>query len=262
MRAAAIAVVTCATALAHAQPTGKVTGKITVTEADGKPATGAAVVVYIVGPKEPADATAVAKVAQKGRSFQPELVAVTAGGKVEFPNGDPFLHNVFSQSSTRKFDLGSFKKGESKTKEFEKPGVIDVYCNIHPEMAATILVLPNKLHTRTTAGGTFTLDNVPAGTWKVFAYTRRTTKPVSASVTVTAGAATTADLALQRGLEPEHLNKYGEKYRSGSPTTYRQTTERCAAVLGSARVGDLLRTEGGAIGMSATAPRMSMTSGW
>ena len=114
MRAAVIAVVTWATAIAQAQApvaTGKVTGKVTVTEADGKAAVGAEVVVYIVGPKDPADANAVAKIAQKGRSFQPELVAVTAGGKVEFPNGDPFLHNVFSQSSTRKFDLGSFKKG-------------------------------------------------------------------------------------------------------------------------------------------------------
>jgi hypothetical protein len=140
---------------------------------------------------------------------------------VNFPNEDAFLHNVFSQSSSRKFDLGSFKKGETKTKEFPSPGVVDVYCNIHPEMAATIVVLPNTRHTRTAADGTFTLDGVPVGNWTVFAYTRRATKPVSAKVAVTAGADTKIDLAIQRGAEPEHLNKYGEKYRSGTPNTYR-----------------------------------------
>jgi plastocyanin len=204
---------------AVAAPGGRVAGKVTVSEADGKPAVGAEVIVYVVGFSEPAG-TSTASIAQKGRAFVPDLVAITVGEKVAFPNGDPFLHNVFSQSTARKFDLGSFKKNETKQKEFPTPGVIDVYCNIHPEMAATILVLPNRRHTRTKADGTFTLEGVPPGTWTVFAYTRRATRPVSAKVTVAAGAETTIALALQRGAEPEHLNKYGEKYRP-TTTTYR-----------------------------------------
>lgn len=204
---------------AAAAPGGKVSGKVKVTEADGKPTPGAEVIVYVVGFTEPPGAAQV-NIEQKGRKFVPELVAVTLGGKVTFPNRDSFLHNVFSQSTPRKFDLGSFKKGESKTKEFPQPGVVDVYCNIHPEMAATILVLPNTRHTRAAADGTFAIDGVPPGNWTVFAYTRRATKPVSSKVTVTAGAETRIDLALQRGAEPEHLNKYGEKYRSGTPNTY------------------------------------------
>lgn len=216
-----IVAVALASSSAAAGPTGRVTGKVTVTEADGKPtAAGVEVIVYVVGFTEPASAAPVT-VKQKGRRFVPELVAVTLGGKVTFPNEDAFLHNVFSQSSSRKFDLGSFKKGEAKTKEFPSPGVVDVYCNIHPEMAATILVLPNQRHTRTAADGSFTLDGVPAGTWTVFAYTRRAAKPVNAKVTVTAGADTKIEMAIQRGAEPEHLNKYGEKYRSGTPNTYR-----------------------------------------
>lgn len=218
---------TCIAALALAAPTsavadpaGRVIGKVTVTDAGGTPAPGAEVIVYVVGFSEPAG-TAQVSVEQRGRKFVPELVAVTLGGKVSFPNRDAFLHNVFSQSSPRKFDLGSFKKNETKTKEFTSPGVVDVYCNIHPEMAATILVLPNQRHTRVAADGTFALDGVPPGTWTVFAYTRRATKPVSTKVTVTAGADTTIALAIQRGAEPEHLNKYGEKYRAGSPNTYR-----------------------------------------
>ncbi len=219
LRRAAIVLVLLVNAagLAHADSAGRVIGKVTVTEADGKPAPGADVIVYVVGFNEPAAAEAVT-IAQKGRKFAPDLVAITVGGKVEFPNGDPFLHNVFSQSTARKFDLGSFKRGESKQKEFPSPGVVDVYCNIHPEMAATILVLPNRRHTRAGSDGSFVLDGVPAGTWTVFAYTRRAAKPVSAKVSVTAGTDTSIHLAVQRGAEPEHLNKYGEKYRPGGQT--------------------------------------------
>jgi plastocyanin len=204
---------------AIAGPTGAIAGKVTVTDSDGKPARGAEVIVYVVGFAEPAG-TEVVTVAQKGRKFVPDLVAITVGEKVAFPNGDAFLHNVFSQSKDRKFDLGSFKKGETKTKEFPSPGVIDVYCNIHPEMAATIVVLPNRRHTRTKPDGTFLLEGVPTGSWTLFAYTRRATKPVSSKVTVLADGETEINLALQRGAEPEHLNKYGEKYRPNT-TTYR-----------------------------------------
>ncbi|MBA3454893.1 MAG: hypothetical protein H0T42_17525 [Deltaproteobacteria bacterium] len=223
MRAVVLLAFASLASTAVAQPAGRIAGKVTVSEADGTQAVGAETVVYVVGFTEPPGSltgTSVATIAQKGRRFVPDLLAITVGDKVAFPNGDPFLHNVFSQSTARKFDLGSFKKGETKQKEFPTPGVIDVYCNIHPEMAATILVLPNRRHTRTRPDGTFTLDGVPPGTWTVFAYTRRATRPVSAKVTVTTGADTTINLALSRGAEPEHLNKYGEKYRP-SVTTYR-----------------------------------------
>ncbi|HEU0033461.1 MAG TPA: hypothetical protein VFQ53_22675 [Kofleriaceae bacterium] len=219
----ALVVVLAVPALAHAG--GSVTGKVTVTETDGKAAQGAEVIVYVVGP--PADAPGApaapskkVQIEQKGRRFVPDLVAITINDEVEFPNRDSFLHNVFSQSPGRKFDLGSYKKGESKSRAFSQAGVIDVYCNIHPEMAATILVLPNRWHTRAKADGTFTLDNIPAGNWTVFAYTRRATKPASAKVTVADKSATTVNLSVTRGAEAEHLNKYGSKY-SGDGGTYR-----------------------------------------
>ncbi len=217
MRSLVLLLLLAGTAIAG--PTGAIAGKVTVTDSDGKPARGAEVIVYVVGFTEPAG-TEVVTVAQKGRKFVPDLVAITVGEKVAFPNGDALLHNVFSQSKDRKFDLGSFKKGETKTKEFPAPGVIDVYCNIHPEMAATIVVLPNRRHARTKPDGTFVLEGIPTGSWTLFAYTRRATKPVSSKVTVLADGETEINLALQRGAEPEHLNKYGEKYRPNT-TTYR-----------------------------------------
>jgi plastocyanin len=218
----------CVSTAASAQPKaatppapagGKIVGRVTVTEADGKPVTGADVIVYVVGFDEQGGA-GLATIQQKGRKFVPDLVAITKNDSVDFPNEDNFLHNVFSQSPPRRFDLGSFKKGEHKQKQFEQTGVVDVYCNIHPEMAATILVLPNKKHTRADPSGKYLLENVPPGEWNLFAYTRRTTKPVSAHVTVKAGGETSIDLALVRGAEAPHMNKYGEKYHDSGTGTY------------------------------------------
>jgi plastocyanin len=200
------------------QPAGRITGRVTVTAAGGQPAAGAEVIVYVVGFKEP-PAKTTTTIAQQGRRFVPDLVAITAGDRVAFPNNDAFLHNVFSQSSARRFDLGSYRRGEEKDKEFPAPGVVDVYCNIHPEMAATILVVPNRRHTRAGPDGRFVLEGVPPGTWTVFAYTRRAVKPASAKVTVTAGADASIDLAVVRGAENEHRNKYGTKY-TGTGGTY------------------------------------------
>ena len=212
MRALAIAAVVAGLpAAAAAEPTGRVVGTVKVAEPDRQPASPADVIVYVVGFTEPAS-DKVTTIAQKGRKFVPDLVAITVGERVEFPNLDPFLHNVFSQSTPRKFDLGSFSRGETKEKDFPVPGVVDVYCNIHPEMAATILILPNRRHVVARPDGTFTLEGVPPGDWTVFAYTRRATRPASAKVSVKAGADAAVALEIVRGAEPAHLNKYGEKY--------------------------------------------------
>jgi len=192
-------------------PAGRITGKVTVTEAKGGPAAAVDVIVYVVGFKEPPTG-ATATIKQQGRRFLPDLIAITAGDRVAFPNNDPFLHNVFSQSPARKFDLGSYWRGETKEKEFPDIGVVDVYCNIHPEMAATILVLPNRHHVRAGSDGRYALDGIPPGTWTVFAYTRRAPKPAKAKVKVTAGAETSIDLTLVRSADTEHPNKYGGKY--------------------------------------------------
>ncbi len=171
------------------------------------------VVIYLVGfTEEPA--AAVEEVRQRNKQFQPALLAITAGQKVSFPNSDPFFHNVFSLSPARKFDLGQFKAGETKVKEFPSPGVVDVYCNIHPEMAATILVLPNRRFATTGPTGKVRIDGVPPGTWTAYGYDRRAGAPVHASVTVRAGEVAHLAFSLDE-TRPSftHKNKYGEKYR-------------------------------------------------
>src|SRR5439155_26233968 len=116
---------------AHAEG-GTVRGVVEITRPKDVPA--GTVLVYVVGFSEPAPSKPV-EVRQVKKQFIPDLAAVTAGGSVAFPNGDPFLHNVFSPTSERTFDLGSYKQNDSRSRSFPRPGVIDVYCNLHPEMS-------------------------------------------------------------------------------------------------------------------------------
>lgn len=192
--------------------TGTVSGSVKVTDTDGK-VVSTSVVVYIVGPTPPADKPQTAKIIQLNKAFDPDLIAVTVGDSVTFPNKDSNLHNVFSPNP--KFDLGSLKNGEGGSRTFSKPGVVDVYCNIHPQMAATILVLPNRHHT-VTKTGTYTLSNIPVGEWTIYAYTRRVTKPMMKKIKVVAGEKVATDLAVVRGPEPKHQNLHGEEYTPGA----------------------------------------------
>src|SRR5207249_947314 len=118
------------------------------------------------------------------------------GQEVSFPNADPFFHNVFSVSPGQRFDLGQYKRGETKTKLFREAGPVEVYCNIHPEMAATILVLPNRRFATTGADGTFTIEGVPAGTWSIYAYDRLSSAPEKSVVTVSEGGTAEVDFSV------------------------------------------------------------------
>ncbi len=214
--AAVIAVALAITlAIAVAQPVrverGSVRGTVSVHRGAGVPASP--ILVYIVGFSEPPPATPVV-VTQQKQHFVPDLAAVTVGQSVSFPNRDPLLHNVFSPTEERTFDLGSFDKGETRTRGFPKPGVIEIYCNIHPEMSATLVVVPNRRFAIASATGQFEIGDVPVGTWQVFAYSRRAERPSKTTITVTANGVATATLALDEVKRNfTHANKFGEKYR-------------------------------------------------
>jgi plastocyanin len=107
----------------------------------------------------------VPQMAQKGQAFVPRVLAVAAGASVEFPNLDPIFHNVFSVSPVKRFDLGKYPRGHSRRLVFAKPGLVQVYCDIHANMAGFILVLPNRAFTRPEASGAFELPDLPPGTY-------------------------------------------------------------------------------------------------
>jgi len=83
----------------------------------------------------------VPQLVQKNKSFHPSLLVIPAGGKVEFPNHDPFFHNVFSLFEGKRFDLGLYESGTTRFVQFDKPGISFIFCNIHAEMSAVVIAL-------------------------------------------------------------------------------------------------------------------------
>ena len=140
--------------------------KGTVTTSDHAPVADG--VVMIEGPSLPAPATAPHRVMeQRHETFVPRVLAVAVGATVDFPNHDPMLHNVFSASPAKKFDLGMYDQGETKSVTFDTPGVVRVGCNVHPKMEAFIVVHPNPYVAVTDRRGSYTITGVPAGSYQV-----------------------------------------------------------------------------------------------
>lgn len=113
------------------------------------------------------------RITQKGAQFEPHVLPVMVGTTVEWPNHDTILHNVFSFSDAKPFDLGLYKDPEVKRVTFDKPGRVDVFCSIHSRMNCVILVLPNPWFATADAKGRYTISNVPAGTYKLKAWHER-----------------------------------------------------------------------------------------
>lgn len=100
---------------------------------------------------------------QKELRFVPHVLAVQVGTTVEFPNRDPLSHNVFSISEAKRFNLGLYARGISRRVRFDKPGVVDLLCNVHLEMSSYIVVVKNPYFAKTGPDGTYRIEGVPAG---------------------------------------------------------------------------------------------------
>jgi plastocyanin len=202
----ALLAVTCAwvallPAAGHAVPAyGRITGIVHLVAPGGTPLRSGAypsrqvnhktpdaaeianVVLFVKdAPSEPDLPATRSTIAQRDEAFVPKVTAITRGSVIEFPNFDPYFHNVFSLSRGASFDLGRFRRGEKRERPFPRAGVIKVYCHIHSEMAATILVFDHRLYTTPSANGTFSIETVPAGTYRLSAWHERigeTTKTV------------------------------------------------------------------------------------
>ena len=107
---------------------------------------------------------------QQGSRFDPELIVVPTGSSVQFPNFDPIFHNVFSLSGAKKFDLGYYPAGQTRIVKFDEPGVVQVYCHLHPNMYAAIVVVPNRWYAKPGDDGTFAFHDVPPGTYRLVAW--------------------------------------------------------------------------------------------
>jgi plastocyanin len=166
IRAVAALGLALAAAAAGANEQAAVKGTITAGPPPGSPVADA--VVLIDGPSVPASANAPhAVIDQRHETFIPHVIVVPVGTTVDFPNHDPVLHNVYSASPAKRFDLGMYGEGETRSVRFDAPGVVRVGCNVHPKMEAFVVVHTNPWAAVTDAHGAYTITGVPPGRYTV-----------------------------------------------------------------------------------------------
>ena len=219
-----------------------VTGRVAIVQKKGaaQPAsTGAAakdasgVVVWLSPADEAARRAAAAqparpapKLAQRNKSFDPHLVVVQAGATIQFPNDDPFFHNVFSLFEGKRFDLGLYEAGTTKSVRFDRVGVSYLFCNIHPEMSAVVVAVDTPYYSVSDRAGQVSIAGVADGHYQMQVFYERgmpdDLKTLAHAVTITDSARSlgTIEVAANPDFSLAHKNKYGQDYvppPSGNP---------------------------------------------
>lgn len=164
------------------------------------------------------------KLTQKNKSFEPHVLIVPVGASVEFPNRDPFFHNVFSLFEGKRFDLGLYEAGTSRDVHFDKPGISYIFCNIHPQMSAVVIALDTPYYSVSNQRGELTLANVPPGRYVLRVWSEAslpgTLKGLTREITVGDGAASLGVLRITTTSSPTaHKNKYDRDYDRPSPAS-------------------------------------------
>jgi hypothetical protein len=163
---------------------------------------------------------------QKNRTFVPHLQVIPVGTVVQFPNADPFFHNVFSLFDGKRFDLGLYEAGSSKSVTFSREGVSYIFCDIHPEMSAVVLALSTPLFTVADANDSFLLRDVPSGNYNMHLWVEGVPQSVLAGLTrvVHLGAQTvdlgTLTVPTTPGGIGAHQDKFGNPYDPHSKSPY------------------------------------------
>jgi plastocyanin len=158
------------------------------------------------------------QIAQINKGFDPHVIVIQVGTAVQFPNKDPFLHNVFSLFDGKRFDLGFYEAGSSKTVHFDRPGVSFLFCNIHPEMSAAVLAVDTPYFGMSDRNGRVIVPNVPNGRYQLSVWYERSLpedlKAAGRLVTISDAARSLESIRVVENpnFTPEHKNKYGQDY--------------------------------------------------
>jgi len=196
------------------------------TEKSANPAPDASEIVVWLNPldagtkSEAADASIHKKVqlVQRNKTFQPHVLVVPVGTVVDFPNRDPFFHNVFSLFDGKRFDLGLYEAGASNSVRFDRLGVSFLFCNIHPEMSAVVVAVDTPYYSLSDRKGTLTIQNVPDGKYELHVWYERSLpddlRNLTRTVTIAARERDlgTINVPENPSFTPAHKNKYGQDY--------------------------------------------------
>ncbi len=163
------------------------------------------------------------RLVQKNKSFEPHILVVPAGSMVEFPNRDPFFHNVFSLFEGKRFDLGLYEAGSSRMVRFDRPGISYIFCNIHPEMSAVVITLATPLYAISNADGQLSLAGVPYGRYMLHIWSEgmgpENVQPLAREIAIAENASSLGVIRVPEanGQRMSHRNKYGREYDEPTP---------------------------------------------
>ena len=166
------------------------------------------------------------KLVQKNKTFEPHLVVVTVGSTVDFPNHDPFFHNVFSVFDGKRFDLGLYEAGTANSVRFDKPGISFLFCNIHPEMNAVVVALDTPYFGASNKVGAVSIPDVPDGRYELHVWYERSSseslRHLTRTVEVSSSHSELGTVVVPESQEPaaQHKNLYGQDYAPPPPDTY------------------------------------------
>jgi plastocyanin len=155
---------------------------------------------------------------QKDKQFSPHILVVPTGSSVEFPNMDPFFHNVFSLFNGKRFDLGLYEAHTQRSVQFDRDGISYIFCNIHPEMGAVILTLSTPYYAISSYDGSVVLHNVPPGSYRLHVWAENVPNDrlegLSRNVEAGQQNADLGALSIETSgdVMSHHKNKFGESY--------------------------------------------------
>lgn len=159
---------------------------------------------------------------QKDKMFHPHTLAITMGSVVDFPNADPIFHNAFSNFDGQLFDVGLYPPGTSRSVHFRRPGIVRVFCNIHPAMSAVIVVVDTPYFTKANRDGSYQMANVPPGVYELHVFDERAAAGPNSPTEVTVDehgsqvVVPTIHVSEAGYLHVTHKNKYGLDYPPSS----------------------------------------------
>ncbi len=166
------------------------------------------------------------RLVQRNKEFKPHLLVVQTGSNVEFPNTDPFFHNVFSLFNGKRFDLGLYESGTSRSVKFDREGVSYIFCNIHPQMGAVVLALNTPFYAISHGTGEVVIHGVPPGSYKLQIWSEQAKAvntaafPREVQVSATDTSLGVIDMEETSSSMVGHKNKFGEEYHPPSESPY------------------------------------------